>query len=33
VIEIVVVHLGDPTDHLVIETWHASRGVTRRERR
>ena len=33
VIELVVVRLGDPADHLVIETWHAGRGVTRRERR
>ena len=31
--ELVVVRLGDPADHLVIETWHAGRGVTRRERR
>jgi Pyridoxamine 5'-phosphate oxidase len=31
--ELVVVRLADPPDHLVIETWHAGRGVTRRERR
>jgi pyridoxamine 5'-phosphate oxidase-like protein len=31
--ELVVVRLGDPADHLVIETWHAERGITRRERR
>jgi hypothetical protein len=31
--ELVVVHLGDPPDHLVIESWHAGRGVERRERR
>jgi hypothetical protein len=31
--EVVVVRLGDPADHLVIEAWHAGRGVTRRERR
>jgi Pyridoxamine 5'-phosphate oxidase len=31
--ELVVVRLGDPADHLVIESWHAGRGVTRRERR
>jgi hypothetical protein len=31
--EVVVVHLGDPAHHLVIESWHAGRGVTRRERR
>ncbi len=33
VTELVVVRLGDPAYHLVIETWHAGRGVTRRERR
>jgi hypothetical protein len=31
--ELVVVRLGEPADHLVIETWHAEHGVTRRERR
>jgi hypothetical protein len=31
--ELVVVRLGDPPDHLVIESWHAERGVIRRERR
>ena len=31
--EVVVVRLGDPADHLVIESWHAGRGVTRRDRR
>ena len=31
--EVVVVRLGDPADHLVIESWHAGRGATRRERR
>jgi len=31
--ELVVVHLGEPADHLVIEAWHAGRGVTRTERR
>lgn len=31
--ELVVVRLGEPADHLVIESWHAGRGVTRRERR
>lgn len=30
--ELVVVRLGEPADHLVIESWHAGRGVTRRER-
>ena len=33
VTELAVVRLGDPADHLVIETWHAGRGVARRERR
>ena len=33
VTELVVVRLGEPADHLVIETWHAGRGVTCRERR
>ena len=31
--ELVVVHIGDPADHLVIETWHAGRGTNRHERR
>ena len=31
--ELVVVHLGDPPDHIVIESWHAGRAVKRRERR
>lgn len=31
--EVVVVRLGDPADHLVIESWHAGRGVIRRDRR
>ena len=31
--ELVVVRLGDPADHIVIEAWHAGRGVSRRERR
>ena len=31
--ELSVVRLGDPGDHLVIESWHAGRGVSRRERR
>jgi len=33
IVELVIVRLGDPADHLVIEAWHAGRGVTRRERR
>jgi hypothetical protein len=31
--ELAVVRLADPPDHLVIESWHAGRGLTRRERR
>jgi hypothetical protein len=31
--ELVVVRLGDPADHLVIESWHEGRGVTLRRRR
>ncbi len=31
--ELVVVRIGDPADHLVIETWHAGRGTNRHERR
>jgi hypothetical protein len=31
--ELVVVQLGDPPDHIVIESWHEGRGVERRERR
>jgi Pyridoxamine 5'-phosphate oxidase len=31
--ELVVVQLGDPPDHIVIEAWHEGRGVTRQERR
>jgi Pyridoxamine 5'-phosphate oxidase len=31
--ELVITGLGDPPDHLVIESWHEGRGVTRRERR
>jgi hypothetical protein len=33
VTELVVIGLGgDPPDHLVIESWHAGRGVTTRKR-
>lgn len=28
VTEVVVVRLGDPADHLVIESWHEGRGVS-----
>jgi hypothetical protein len=31
--ELSVVRLGEPADHLVIESWHAGRGYRRRERR
>jgi Pyridoxamine 5'-phosphate oxidase len=31
--ELVVVRLGEPRDHIVIEAWHEGRGVSRRERR
>lgn len=31
--ELVVVRLGSPADHIVVESWHAGRGVTRVERR
>jgi hypothetical protein len=31
--EVVVVHLGDPADHIVIESWHPGRGVERTLRR
>jgi hypothetical protein len=31
--EVVVVHLGEPPDHIVIEAWHEGRGVSRRERK
>ena len=33
VTELSVVRLGEPADHLVIESWHAGRGVRRTERR
>ena len=32
ILELSVVRVGDPRDHLVIEAWHAGRGVTRRKR-
>jgi hypothetical protein len=31
--ELVVVRLGEPADHIVIEAWHAGRGITRQVRR
>jgi hypothetical protein len=30
--ELVVVRLGDPADHLVIEAWHEGRGISSRRR-
>ena len=33
VTELVVVRLGEPADHLVIESWHEGRGVERKVRR
>ncbi len=30
--ELVVVRLGEPADHLVIESWHEGRGVSRLRR-
>lgn len=33
VTELVVVRLGEPPDHIVIEAWHAGRGLSRQERR
>jgi hypothetical protein len=31
--EVVVVRIGDPADHIVIESWHEGRGCSRLERR
>jgi hypothetical protein len=31
--EAVLIRIGDPADHLVIETWREGRGLTRTERR
>ncbi|HEX2089089.1 MAG TPA: pyridoxamine 5'-phosphate oxidase family protein [Actinomycetota bacterium] len=33
VTEVMVVQLGEPKDHLIVESWRPGRGVTRRERR
>ena len=30
--EVVLVYVGDPADHLVIETWHPDRGLARLKR-
>jgi len=32
VTELVVIRLGEPADHLVIESWHESRGLSRLRR-
>jgi hypothetical protein len=31
--ELVVTRIGDPPDHIVIESWHEGGGITRTERR
>jgi hypothetical protein len=31
--EVVLTRVGEPPDHLVIESWHPDRGLQRRERR
>ena len=31
--EVVLTRVGEPADHLVIESWHPERGIQRRERR
>ncbi|MFG2102568.1 pyridoxamine 5'-phosphate oxidase family protein [Micromonospora echinaurantiaca] len=31
--EVVLTRVGDPADHLLIESWHPGRGLRRRERR
>jgi hypothetical protein len=31
--ELVVVRMGEPADHIVVESWHEGRGVERAERR
>jgi hypothetical protein len=30
--EVVLTRIGEPPDHLVIESWHPGRGLTRRDR-
>ena len=32
VTEVMLLRIGDPADHLMIESWHAGRGVERIER-
>ena len=31
--EAILTYVGDPADHLVIESWHEGRGYTRRKRK
>jgi len=31
--EVVLIRVGRPADHLVVESWHPGRGLIRRERR
>jgi hypothetical protein len=31
--EVVLIRVGRPADHLVVESWHPGRGLMRRERR
>jgi hypothetical protein len=33
VIEVVLIRVGRPSDHLVIESWHEGRGLERKERK
>lgn len=33
VIEVVLIRVGRPADHLVIESWHEGRGLERKERK
>jgi hypothetical protein len=30
--EVVLTYLGEPADHLIVESWHPGRGVERRKR-
>jgi Pyridoxamine 5'-phosphate oxidase len=32
ILELSVIELGDPPDHMVIDSWHPGRGVTHRRR-
>jgi len=32
ILELSVVELGDPPDHMLIDSWHPGRGLTRRRR-